>query len=203
MPVEYEAHMRRLVKKELRTRMKSVRRAMPAEARKLRSDAIAHKILALPEWKNARTVSLYIAMRDEIDVTLLIDDAVASKKTIALPRVDDQTDLLELHAWAPGIPLHASAFGVEEPAASLPIVPDLDVDLVIVPALAIDETGHRIGYGAGYYDRLLPRLTQAVRVGVAFDFQLIAEVPAEPTDVPVHAVVTDARVVSVGTLRKE
>lgn len=195
--------MRRLVKKELRTRMKSVRRAMPAEARKLRSNAVARNVLALPEWQAAKTVSLYIAMREELDLSLLIDDAVTSKKTVALPRVDDDTDTLHLHAWTRGGALRASAFGVEEPEAHAPTVPDSEVDLVIVPALAFDETGQRIGYGAGYYDGLLPRLSSARSVGVAFDFQLIAEVPVEPNDMPVHVVVTDARTIRVGTLRKE
>jgi 5-formyltetrahydrofolate cyclo-ligase len=73
------------------------------------------------------------------------------------------------------------------------VVPPETLDLVVVPALAIDGAGHRLGYGRGYYDQTLVRTVNAVTVGVAFDFQLIAEVPIEAHDVPVAWVVTDQR----------
>ena len=74
---------------------------------------------------------------------------------------------------------------------------DAGADLVLVPALAVDARGHRIGFGKGFYDRLLPRLTNAFRVAVAFDFEQIAEVPNVETDAPVHAIVTDEKVLRV------
>jgi 5-formyltetrahydrofolate cyclo-ligase len=85
-----------------------------------------------------------------------------------------------------------------QPPEHAPSVADGDVDLVIVPALAADERGHRIGYGKGFYDRLLPRLSGATRLCVIFDFELVAEVPNRPGDEMVDLIVTDARIARTG-----
>jgi 5-formyltetrahydrofolate cyclo-ligase len=69
-----------------------------------------------------------------------------------------------------------------------------EIDLIIVPALALDASGYRLGYGRAHYDRLLPTLTQAFRVGAVYDFQLVPELPKELHDVPMHCVVSDSRV---------
>jgi 5-formyltetrahydrofolate cyclo-ligase len=87
-------------------------------------------------------------------------------------------------------------FGFAEPTPESPEATLRELDVVIVPALALDPTGHRIGYGAGYYDRALEG-TSVLKVGVIFDFQLISEVPATEGDVPVDWVVTDARTLKV------
>jgi 5-formyltetrahydrofolate cyclo-ligase len=84
-----------------------------------------------------------------------------------------------------------------QPAASAPPIADASIDLVLVPALAVDERGHRIGYGKGFYDRLLPRLA-ALRVALVFDFERIVEVPVRAGDVPVDVIVTDERVIRTG-----
>jgi 5-formyltetrahydrofolate cyclo-ligase len=105
---------------------------------------------------------------------------------------------LSVRLWDEGVPLdETGAMRVPEPPESAPAIPEVEVDLVIVPALALDERGARIGYGAGYYDELLPRLARAKRVGIAFDFQLLAEVPETPGDERVHAIVTDARSIEI------
>ena len=94
-------------------------------------------------------------------------------------------------------PVESGSMRVPEPPEDSPLVDPAEVDLVIVPALVLDERGARIGYGAGYYDHLLPRLTRAVRIGVVFDFQLVAEVPETVGDERVNVVVTDERVIEV------
>ena len=101
---------------------------------------------------------------------------------------------LEIRAWDEGVEPVESGRMVREPPASAPLLDPAEIDLVIVPALALDPRGARIGYGAGLYDGLLPRMTRALRVGVAFDFQLIAEIPETEGDERVHLVVTDTRV---------
>ena len=88
-------------------------------------------------------------------------------------------------------PLTPGPWGIEEPGADAPRVAPEAIDLVVVPCLAVDAAGHRLGYGRGYYDRTLAGLGRAVTTAVAFDFQRIAEVPSEPHDVAVTWVVTD------------
>src|SRR5262249_32823271 len=100
---------------------------------------------------------------------------------------------LVLHLWEDGVDPIESGHMVKEPPASAPKIPLDEVELVIVPALALDERGARIGYGAGHYDALLPTLPRAGRVGVIFAFQLIAEVPEDEGDQRVDHIVSDER----------
>ena len=194
MPPEYEQQVRFHVKSELRRRMRGVRGAMAAEARAVRSRAIVARLRDDPSYARARTVAAFIAVRGEVDLATLLAEARAAGKTVLLPRVDPEHDVLVLHVHGPSAPLETSSFGVSEPRADAPIVAPHNVDLVLVPGLVFDERGHRLGYGAGFYDKLLPTLTRAVTIGVAFDFQLVPELPDTPGDVPVSRVVTDARV---------
>ncbi len=188
------------VKRELRDRMKRVRRALGDGPRALRSAAIAERVMALPEWKAARTVALFVPMRTEIDVGLLERLARTERKRIAAPRMIEGTSggtELELRAWEDGVEPVESGKMVREPPADAPLVDPAEVDLVIVPGLVFDERGARIGYGAGLYDRLLPKCTKARRVGVAHDFQLLAEIPEGPGDERIHVIVTNDRVVVI------
>jgi 5-formyltetrahydrofolate cyclo-ligase len=192
----------RRVKVELRDRMKRVRRALGPENRAARSAKIAERVAAMPEWTRATTVALFVPMRMEVDVGLLERRARTEGKRVAAPRMTPPEDgapihawRLVLHEWADGAELIESGHMVREVAATAPIVPHDTVDLVIVPALALDVRGARIGYGAGHYDALLPTCTRATRVGVAFDFQLLAEIPEEEGDARVHWIVTDDRAI--------
>jgi 5-formyltetrahydrofolate cyclo-ligase len=193
---EIEAAVRARAKAELRRRVRAVRAKLPPEARAARSAAVVERLRALPSYQAANCVALYVALRSEVDLGPLLADAASCGKRVALPRVEAGDRALALHAYLPGDPLEPSAFGVLEPRPSAPRIDPADVALVVVPGLVFDERGHRVGYGAGYYDRLLPTLDRAARVGVAFDFQLVAEVPDTAGDVPVDVVVTDRRVVS-------
>ncbi len=184
------------MKTELRDRMRRVRRALGDDARTARSAKIAERILGLDAWTSARVIALFVPMRTEIDVTFLEREARAAGKEIAAPRMIDDGRTLELRAWEAGVAPVESGRMVREPPESAPLVHPGSLDLVIVPGLAFDERGARIGYGAGLYDRLLPKCVKAKRVGVCLDFQLMAEVPETPGDERVELVVTDERVLS-------
>ena len=86
---------------------------------------------------------------------------------------------------------------IPEPARDAPRIEPGEIELALIPALAVDPRGYRIGYGGGYYDRLIPRLSKACTCALAYDFQLISEVPELHFDVAVELVVTDARVIRV------
>jgi 5-formyltetrahydrofolate cyclo-ligase len=177
--------------------MRSVRKALPAAARAARSARIWERVWARAEWAEAVTVMLYASMRTEVDTAPGVEAARRSGKRVALPRVGEHG--LEVRLWEEGVALvESGSMGVREPPDDAPQLDPASVDLVIVPALALDERGARIGYGAGLYDRLLPRLTRARRIAVAFDFQLVAEVPETPGDERVDVVVTDERVIETG-----
>jgi 5-formyltetrahydrofolate cyclo-ligase len=191
-----EDALRRQVKAELRKRMRSVRKALPAEARAARSASIVARVTARDEWSAAGTVMLFLPMGAEVDVRPAIESALAAGKRVALPRMTPEG--LEIRQWRAGdVPVESGSMQVPEPPESAPLVDPAEVELVVVPALALDERGARIGYGAGYYDHLLPRMPRARRIAVAFHFQLLAEIPETPGDQRVHVVVTDERTIDV------
>ena len=184
----------------LRKKMRGLRASLPAEAARRRSEAICARVLALPAWQRARAVSLFVPTDEEVQLDALFDDARRRGITVAVPRVVEGTRAMAFGAHLVDgreIPLQRSDFGVMEPAPEAPAVAADALDVVVIPALVVDAAGHRLGYGRAHYDNTLPLATRALRVVVAFDFQLIAEVPAEPHDVPAHVVVTDARTIEV------
>lgn len=198
LPFDDEAlrALRAQAKATLRKRYRSVRASLPPAAIESRSRLIAERVMALDAWASARTVCLFRSLHAEVDTAPLLDAARARGLTVCLPAVVDGRPELELRvAWRGDetFALEAGVWGIEEPVATAPVVPIADVDVVIVPCLAVDPRGHRLGYGRGYYDRTLAQGTRAVTVAVAFDFQLIAEIPDDAHDVPVAWVVTDAR----------
>lgn len=194
------AALRPRAKAALRTRMKGLRAALPAEAIRRRSEAICERVMALEAWRRARCVSLFIATEHEVRLDALFADAAARGLTVAVPAVRPGERAMRFGAHlldGRTIPLRRSDFGVMEPDEAAPPVDPAALDLIVVPALLVDASGHRLGYGRAHYDNTLPLATRALRVAVAFDFQLVAEVPAEPHDAPAQVVITDARTLHV------
>jgi len=184
----------RRVKVELRKRMRSVRGTTPLSAIAERSARIVDRLSAHEPFAKAMSVALFwpIVERHEVDLRALDPALRARGVAVAYPSIDPDTRAMTFRF---ALPEHLAERGMlfEEPP---PEAPEADaLDLIVVPALAVDARGHRIGYGAGFYDRTLPRFAPPARtVVVAFDWQLVVEVPVTEGDVPVDAIVTDARV---------
>jgi len=186
-----EVQLRAKVKDEIRYRMRQVRKALPASARADRSARIHAALFAHPEWATARTVLLFASMRTEVDTAPIERRARLDGKVVACPRMTEGSADLDPRIWEDGVAPFEQGRLAPEPPPDAPECPLASIDLVIVPALALDPRGARIGYGRGLYDRLLARMPRARRIAVAFDFQLIAEVPETPGDERVHLVLTD------------
>ena len=184
------------VKAELRKRLRGVRKTTPLEACELRSAALVARLEAHPAVMSARSIALFwpIVSKHEVDLRALDASLRSRGVRIAYPAIDADTNVMTFRFVDDASQLAEKGFGFSEPALDAPEATALDV--VIVPAIAVDPTGPRIGYGAGYYDRTLPRFAPpAVSIAVAFDWQLVAEVPAMPDDVRCAAVVTDTRTI--------
>lgn len=188
-----EDELRTGMKAEIRTRRRAVRRAMPHDARIVRSAAICQRLIALPEWASAKTVLAFVSMRSEVQTQDAVHAARAAGKRVGTTRMLPDYSDLEVREWRVEDELEESGQMFLQPPAEAPVIPNDEIDLVIVPALAADDRGYRIGYGKGYYDRLLPKLTRAFRAAVIFDFEVVAEVPEQPYDTPVDVVITDIR----------
>jgi 5-formyltetrahydrofolate cyclo-ligase len=189
-------------KRSMRERVLAARDALAPDARERASRAIAHRIDALASFRSAATVLLTFPFRSEWDTRPLIRAALARGQTVALPRVDPAARMLELRevqgldAMAPGY------LGIPEPQEGCaPVAPHM-IDWVLVPGVAFDARGRRLGYGGGFYDRLQPLLTRApLRVAGAYELQIVDVVPAAPHDRGVDLIVTDTRMLDAGTLR--
>lgn len=192
-----ELALRHRTKKEIRKRMRAVRSAVPADARAARSERIAARVRELDAWASARVIAGYVGMRSEVDPGALLREASGAGRTVVLPRVDWSAETMRMHRVGSMDDLEESGMGFMQPPEGAQTIEDEAVDLVLVPALAADERGYRIGWGKGFYDRLLPSLRRATRVALVFDFQLVAEVPNTPGDERVDYLVTDERTVHV------
>jgi 5-formyltetrahydrofolate cyclo-ligase len=177
-------------KRLLRRERLAARHAVPAEVRRARDVAIAAALADLPELAAARGLLLYAALPGEPDLTALLEDPPPGA-VLHLPRVEGDAVVAVPHR--PGAVLPAGALGVREPVGTA--APDAAIDVVVLPGVAFDADGWRLGRGGGHYDRLLARLGErVVAIGVADEEAVVAEVPRESHDRPVDVLVTDASV---------
>ncbi len=185
----------RQAKLALRTERLAARDALPAAARLDASTRIAAGIGTLASFAEAAAVLLTWPFRSEWDTRPLLAAAYAAGKIVVLPRVDRATRMLCLHAVADADRDVEIGFqGIPEPRADSPAVAPDAVDWVLVPGVAFDVAGARLGYGGGFYDRLLPLLRRGIpRIAGAFELQVVDHVPVAPHDLRVDAVVTEAR----------
>jgi len=182
-------------KRELRDAILKQRDALSADEIAARSAAAGERLLSLPEVGAARLVMFFVSFGSEIDTVPMISRSLAAGKQIAAPRVERSSHRLmpyELRDLQSD--LESGAYGILEPKPDRPPARLDEIEVVIVPAVAWDEEGFRVGYGAGYYDRFLPEVPQAVRIGLGFELQVRSEVPRGPNDLPVDILVTEAAV---------
>lgn len=188
------------VKAELRKRLRGIRKTAPLEACLERSKLIVERLRAMEIVKDAKSIALFwpIEARHEVDLRALDATFRAKNGVVAYPSIDPDTGDMQFRVVTDLARLEERGYGFAEPGAEHPIATALDV--VIVPAIAVDPTGHRIGYGAGYYDRTLPKYAPpAVTIAVAYDYQLVVEVPATEGDVRVDWIVTDVKTIEAKT----
>jgi 5-formyltetrahydrofolate cyclo-ligase len=147
---------------------------------------LSDRVLA---WcSDARIVAAYLPIDAEIDTHPLIDALAMAGKIIALPHVVSRIDTPQFLRWHPGDPLEDGPFGLKQPALDAePMIPDL----ILTPLLGFDRALHRIGYGAGHYDRAFATYPHAARIGLAWAIQECDAVPVDPWDVPLHAIATE------------
>lgn len=176
------------VKTALRESARTARRGLEPGERQIASQAAVARMLALPELRRARTVLLYAALAEEADPSPLVPVLVERGKRLLYPRVAG--DDLELVAARDVTALAIGYRGIAEPAG--PRVDPAQVDLAVIPGVAFDLLGGRLGQGGGHYDRLLPLLPDGcLRVGLCFSCQVVPFVPRDAHDEPVDVVVTE------------
>jgi 5-formyltetrahydrofolate cyclo-ligase len=182
----YEKRRKQVVRRTALTR----RARLTERERDDAAGRIAERALELPELAGASSVLGYASFGSEVPTDPLLGRLLGSGVRLLLPWVDGErlraAEVGSLEELAPGFR------GIREPSGRVPVDPD--VDAVLVPGVAFDAAGRRLGYGGGFYDSLLRTLAPGVsRIGLCFEVQIVDEVPADPDDQPVDIVVTDAR----------
>jgi len=193
-------------KRALRRAMAEQRDALDPSDRAAMVIRATEQFLGLPEVRNGRVVAGFVSTRSEIDTEPLLDELRRRGTEVVLPRVSTELipPRLRFHRVDKKSDLVFGIFGLLEPSVDCPEVPAHGVDVFMVPGLAFDRVGARVGYGGGYYDELAayvrahPDATSARFIGFAFDFQLVDTCPSGEWDVPLDCIVTDERVVRCG-----
>lgn len=180
------------LKANIRTAQRERNRSLPPVERDRAAARVAANLTGQPAWGNARAVLLYAALPDEIPVELLIEAAWAAQKTVTLPFYNCESDLYDVRVVKSPRNLVLGKFGVLEPEAACPAFPANQLDFSLIPGLAFDLRGRRVGRGKGFYDRLLMNV-RGTRCGIGFDHQIEAEVPVEAHDILLDCILTPSR----------
>ena len=182
-------------KKAQRLYARSARAAIGRGLAERKALAAVSRILALPAYRGAKTILVYMASRGEMDVSELADAALRAGKQVAYPVCDGHGGMVAAMAaeqW------EVNRYGIYEPSlCEARLIPPDQLDLVLAPGLAFDREGYRLGWGGGYYDRFLACCKNACCLGIAFEEQMLDSVVHEALDIPVDAVVTDRAVYEI------
>jgi 5-formyltetrahydrofolate cyclo-ligase len=183
-------------KAELRATAQSRRDALPADERKAAAEAIAARKFPLAVAPGV-IVSGFMPLKSEINPLPLLQKLSESGARLALPAIAGRGQPLIMRAWEFGAPLDRGQWGIREPKAE---ATEVDPDILLVPLLAFDRSGHRIGYGAGYYDMTIHRLRAlkpVTAVGIAFAAQEVPKIPTTPRDERLDLVLTEREVIDL------
>lgn len=206
-------------KTAIRKHILSIRKGLSPEALQANANAITTYILAQPTWQSARQVLLYMPIANEVDTTTLVQKAWATGKQVLLPRCDaHEKGIMHVALCRSMDELRRGAYGILEPdpalcpslmvtghgqslcphSADAGLRPVLAPDLALIPAVAFDPQGNRLGYGGGYYDRFLAHeaMAKTQLIGLAHHAQIVSALPSEPWDRRMHAVCTEQGIIA-------
>jgi 5-formyltetrahydrofolate cyclo-ligase len=185
------------LKRAIREDALKKRDAIPLIVKKAKTLAIKDKLLAIEEFRIAKSVLFYASFRSEVDTSGLIEEAISIGKRVILPKVTGDGNSLTKHSINGMHETSSGYMGIPEPVTDSCCNVEV-IDFIIVPGVAFDERGGRIGYGGGYYDRLLPRVKGLRTIAaLAFEEQIFDDIPRAEHDVDMDIILTDRRTIRV------
>ena len=187
------------LKDSLRNNMLKERKSMKIENVNALSNKIIETIQKLPEFINCKNIMLYLSFNSEVATYSLAKWCLDNGKKVIVPYcVNSTREIIPFQINNLNTDLTKSTFGIMEPKHTLLKKFNIeDIDLIIVPGLVFDEHCNRIGFGAGYYDRFLPkRAKNTTTIGIAYDYQVINKIPTDVYDVPLDFIITEKRIVT-------
>lgn len=177
-----------MTKAEIRKQIRTLKRAMTLDEKLRRSDVIMHQLEQTPQFGTSKVVLLYWSMDDEVQTHAFVEKWYRDK-VLLLPCVQGD-DLVLRQYTGPDCMVAGEQFGIGEPSGAE--WTDLDaIGMIAVPGVAFDHSNNRMGRGRGFYDRLLKTTPHAAKIGLAYSFQMMDEIPVEPHDVPMDLIIHD------------
>lgn len=186
-------------KRALRKLMVERRDALMPSLRMQYSATITKQLLAMAAYQRAKTVMAYMSFGSEFDTSRFVEQVLRDGKNLTLPRVDKINHALVIHQIDHVSDVEAGIFGIREPRADAPLIDLSEIDFMLIPGLAFDRTGMRMGYGAGFYDQLLVRIAAvknaqtpaSTMVSAVFATQMVEAVPCTEHDQRIHFIITE------------
>ncbi|MGO1370042.1 5-formyltetrahydrofolate cyclo-ligase [Senegalia sp. (in: firmicutes)] len=184
-------------KKQLRKKILNERKKLSKEEVNTLSEKIISYLIKMEEFKNSKTIMTYLSFKEEVNTFKLIEKMMDLEKNVLTTYTDKNKNIIvpcKLKDLDES--LDENPFGYLEPKEDL--IEEVDpgqIDLIITPGLAFDKKGNRIGYGGGYYDKLLARAPQAIKIALSYDFQILSKVPNGKFDIPVDYIVTPTKII--------
>jgi 5-formyltetrahydrofolate cyclo-ligase len=187
--------IRRKVKNVIRRDMITRRTTQKGDVKAPKDSAIKKKLMGLPEFKKSEIILFYVSIRGEVKTESLISEALEQGKRVLVPFVDLGKDEMMISEIRDLDELEPGAFGIPEPKHPKEF-PLKKIDLVVTPGIAFDRNGNRVGFGTGFYDKFLVKLRDNVPfIALAYDFQILKEIPAGKRDIKIHKIVTEKEVI--------
>jgi len=179
-------------KKEIRNRMAKLRNKISLEDKKIKDDIIFNKLVDNADFKNANNYFLFVSFRSEIETKTIINYLIDKNKNVFVPKVVG--DIMKLYLIKSLDDLEKGVMGIMEPKENLKELTDEKLDFILMPGLAFDNLGGRIGYGGGFYDKFLSTLDYVdlvPKIAIAYKFQIIDSIPMNDHDIRVDNIITD------------
>ena len=174
---------------------RKIRAQIPSETRKHADSHIAERLFNRPEYRDARIIYCYMSFKDEADTASIIDESLRLGKQVALPRVSGKRKM-EFFFISGQKDLVTGFMGIKEPAGyCLEASAPSEDALVLLPGLAFDRSGARLGYGGGFYDTYLAKHAGCKKAALAYSAQIAPEIPTEPVDVKTDMIITEKELI--------
>ena len=181
-------------KTELRTLMRKKRSSLSDKEINEKSKEIEKKLFSLDKFLSAKTVMIYMSAFGEVRTDAIIERLISDKKKVVVPITHTDTETLTLSYINSMDDFTKGAYGIREPS-SINECNVSDIDAILVPGIAFDVKGNRIGFGKGYYDKLLSE-SEAIKIALCYDFQIVQEIDADEHDIPMDMIITEERIIS-------
>lgn len=150
-------------------------------------------------YKNANVIFVFVSFKSEVDTHPIIEHALKNFKTIYVPKIQSKEKGMEIFKISSLEDLKTGYFDILEPKESCPVADSNNIDLILMPGVAFDLKGGRVGYGKGFYDVFLSRMSKKVnKIALAYDFQIVDKVPMDQFDVKIDGIVTNEGIVYIG-----